>query len=343
MKVLFDVNHAAHVHFVRNAYHDLTEQGYQCLISASNKPLVYQLLDEYKIPYYPMGPIGKSMVAKMIRLVIHDIKLFFYCIKHKPKLILGIVAIRGSHVGWLLRIKNFVFTDTEHAKLQIAFFKPFATQIHNPSWFTSSLGAKQVRYNGFHELAYLHPNNFNPRSEVLEKLGVSEGDPYFIIRFVAWDATHDINQSGISLKCKREMVQFLQNKGRVFITSEYELEEEFKSMEYDLPASFLHDAIYYSSLVIGEGATTACEAALLGVPSIYINTISLGYISLLESNFDLVWHLKDDTRAIERLTELFSTADYRERWMQKKDVFLESQIDTTEYIVSLVKENCKEI
>lgn len=339
MKILFDVNHAAHVHFVRNAYKTLSEQGYECLISASDKPLAYQLLDEYKLPYYPMGPIGKSMISKMFRLVWHDIKLLVFCLKHRPKVILGIVAIRGSHVGWLLRIKNFVFTDTEHAKMQIAFFKPFATEIHNPTWFTKELGEKQVRYSSFHELAYLHPNNFNPRPEVLEMLGVEVEEAYFILRLVGWDATHDINQSGISQQGKKEIIQFLETKGKVFITAESELEDEFKHLEYNLPASYLHDAMHYSSLVIGEGATTACEAALLGIPSIYINSISLGYISYLESDFDLVWHMKDDSQAIEKLTLLFADEDYKIMWSKKKKNFLESQLDTTEYIVSLVKNN----
>lgn len=342
MKVLFDVNHAAHVHFIRNAYISLTKQGYDCRIAASDKPLAYKLLKEYKLPYLAMGPIGKSMFAKMFKLIIHDIKLLIYCIKHRPKLILGIVAIRGSHVGWLLGIKTIVFTDTEHAKLQIAFFKPFATEIHNPQWFTKSLGKKQVLYNGFHELAYLHPNNFNPRSDVLDKLGVAQGEEYFILRLVAWDATHDINQSGISLQYKRDIIEYLKKRGRVFITAEYPLEEEFKTDEYSLPASYLHDAIYYSSLVIGEGATTACEAALLGVPSIYINTISLGYITYLESNFDLVWHLTNATKCIEKLDQLFSKPNYRDEWQKKKKLFLDTQLDTSEYIVSLVEKYTQE-
>lgn len=338
-KVLFDVNHAAHVHFIRNAYTILSDQGYECLISASDKPLAYKLLDEYNLPYIPMGPIGKSFLAKMFRLIWHDLKLLFYCLKHNPDIILGIVAIRGSHVAWLLRIKSFVFTDSEHATLQIAFFKPFATEIHNPEWFTTSLGKKQVRYKGFHELAYLHPNNFTPNDSVLEKLGVYPGEAYFIIRFVAWDATHDLNQSGISLDIKRKMVEFLKEYGKVFITSEYELEVEFKEHEYKLEASYLHDAIYFSSLVIGEGATTACEAALLGVPSIYINSISLGYIDYLESKYDLVWHLKDDSDVIEKLKTLFNDIDYKMKWATKKKKLLNSHIDTTEYIVSIIKDN----
>lgn len=338
MKILFDVNHAAHVHFIKNAYHILSTEGNKCLITASDKPLAYQLLNENKLPYHPMGKIGKSLLSKLIRLILHDIKLFFYCLKHRPDVIVGIVAIRGSHIGWLLRIKSIVFTDSEHAKMQIALFKPFANQIQTPFWFTKDLGPKQMRYHGFHELAYLHPNHFKPRIDVFDKLGINQGDPYFIIRFVAWDATHDINQSGLSLEGKRDIVKLLQKYGKVLISSEYELEQEFKSFEYDLPTSYLHDAIYYSSIVIGEGATTACEAAVLGIPSIYINSIDLGYITYLETEFDLVYHLKEQ-EAIIKLERLINNPNLREEWIEKKKAFLSKQIDTTDYIVSLVRES----
>jgi len=240
MKILFDVNHAAHVHFMHQAHRALTKQGHECLVTASDKPLAYQLLDEKQVPYYPMGSIGKSMAAKLWKLLVHDIKLFFYCLKHRPDVILGIVAIRGSHVGWLLGIKTIVFTDSEHAKLQIAFFKPFASEIHTPEWFATDLGRKQKKYKGFHELAYLHPNNFSPRKEVLEMLGVAEGEPYFIIRFVSWDATHDINQSGISYQGKQDIIEILEQHGKVFITSEYELEPEWKHVAQYKLSQFFH-------------------------------------------------------------------------------------------------------
>jgi predicted glycosyltransferase len=286
-----------------------------------------------------MGKIGKSLISKLLRLIVHDIKLFFYCLKNRPNLIIGIVAIRGSHVGWLLGIKTLVFTDSEHAKMQIALFKPFAHQIHTPHWFTKELGPKQIKYHGFHELAYLHPNHFKPRMDVLDKLGVNENEKYFIVRFVAWDATHDINQSGLSLDGKRTIIELLQQHGRVFVTSEYPLEPEFKSLEFNIPSSYLHDAIYFASIVIGEGATTACEAAVLGIPSIYVNSIDLGYITYLESDFDLVYHIKDEVQVVLKLEELLNKDDLRKEWETKKKLFLTKQIDTTEYMVSLVNNN----
>ncbi len=336
MKVLFDVNHAGHVHFVRNAYRQLTDKGHTCFITASDKPLVYQLLKEYDLPYFPMGHIGKSLLAKLFKLLLHDLRLFLYCLKHKPDVILGIVAIRGSHVGWLLRIKSIVFTDTEHAAKQIALFKPFTNEIHTPNWFTKDLGPKQVKYSGFHELAYLHPNNFNPRQEVLSLLGVEDGAKYFILRFVAWDATHDKNQFGISLKTKRAIIDILSKQGKIFISSEYELEEEFKQYNYDLPTAYLHDALFYSTIVISEGATTACEAAILGIPTLYINSLHLGYITYLERDHDLLYHILDQEAIITKLEELLDHSTLKLDWENKKNHFIKDQLDTTAYIVDII-------
>lgn len=337
MSILFDVNHAGHVHFVKNAYRKLTREGYDCLIVASDKPLVYKLLKEYKLPYYPMGSIGKSLIAKVFKLVVHDIKLLFYCLKHKPKVVLGIVSIRGSHISWLLRLRSIVFTDTEHATKQIALFKPFTTEIHTPNWFVKNLGPKQVRYSGFHELAYLHPDNFTQRSEVISMLGVESGQNYFILRFVAWDATHDKNQYGINLKTKRKILKMLLPYGQVFITSEYDLEEEFKQFEYNIPSSYLHDALSYTSILVSEGATTACEAALLGVPTLYVNSLSLGYITHLEQQHDLLYHLTDQDAVLSKLNALLNSPNLKGEWKEKRDKFVKTQQDTTAYIVDLVK------
>ena len=341
MTILFDVNHAGHVHFIKNAYKQLKADGYDCLIVASDKPLVYQLLDEYGLSYYPMGSIGKSLGAKMLKLILHDIKLFIFCLKHRPQVILGIVSIRGSHVSWLTGARSIVFTDTEHASKQIALFKPFTSEVHTPDWFVKDLGQKQVRYSGFHELAYLHPDNFTPRSEVLSLLGVERGEQYFILRFVAWDATHDKNQYGISLQTKREMIMMLSPYGKIFITSEYELEEEFKQYEYDLPRSYLHDALSYTSILISEGATTACEAALLGVPTIYVNSLSLGYITHLERRHDLLYHITDQALVINKTKALLENPNLKPEWKEKRDKFVATQQDTTAYIVNLIKAGAK--
>ena len=52
----------------------------------------------------------------------------------------------------------------------------------------------------------------------------------------------------------------------------------------------MHDLLYYATMYIGEGATMASEAAILGTPSIYINTLRLSYTDEEEAKYDLLYN-----------------------------------------------------
>ena len=59
---------------------------------------------------------------------------------------------------------------------------------------------KHITFNGYSELAYLHPNYFKADPSVLENLGLDKDEKFIIIRFVAWGASHDIKQQGFTDK-----------------------------------------------------------------------------------------------------------------------------------------------
>src|SRR5690606_8670353 len=138
---------------------------------------------------------------------------------------------------------------------------PFATKIFTPSCYRMSLGKKHVRFNSYMELAYLHPDYFTPNPEIYTILGLDENEQYVLLRFVSWEATHDFGHAGMSLENKRKAVRLMSDHARVFITSEAELPEDLKQYRIKIPFDRIHDAIYYSSLLFGESATMASEAA----------------------------------------------------------------------------------
>jgi len=158
-----------------------------------------------------------------------------------------------THIAWLLNKKSIMFTDTEHQKLINFASFPFASYICTPECYTKDLGKKQVRYNSYHELAYLHPNYFKPNPKVLYELGLNESDPYTVIRFVSWDASHDIGQNGINDKLK--FVNEIEKYGKVYISSEGPLDYSLQKYSLKIPPEKLHDLLYYASLYVGEGAT----------------------------------------------------------------------------------------
>ena len=47
-----------------------------------------------------------------------------------------------------------------------------------------SFEGKLVRYNSYHELAYLHKNRFSPDPSVLKLMGIQEGEIFFVLRLL---------------------------------------------------------------------------------------------------------------------------------------------------------------
>jgi len=229
MKIVVDINHPAHVHFFKNFIWEMEKRGHQVVITASKKDLAYTLLQKYGFTYIPVGSYGNSLLKKMINLPLLDLKMYNVLRKINPDILIGIGSIRAAHVSFLLKKPCISFEDTEHARGQIRLYLPFAATVCTPSCYRDDLGPKQIRYHGYHELAYLHPSRFTPNPSVLAELGLAEGDPYIIVRFVSWQASHDIGQHGIHDKVG--LVKMLEKYGRVLITSEGALPEELQAYQ----------------------------------------------------------------------------------------------------------------
>lgn len=340
-RVILDVNHPGDVHFIKNLYFELLNRAHEVLVIASSKPMTYELLAEYKIPHIKIGSYGSSNFSKAINWFWLNIKMFFICLKFKPDAILGTVSFRGAFVGWLLNIKSYCFDDTQHATEQIALIKPFAYKILTAPNYTHDFGKKHIRYNGYHELAYLHPKRYKPDASVLKTLGVKKKEKYIIIRFVAWNATHDIGmQKGFTKENKIRAVKEFLKYGKVFITSEKDLPEEIKKYAIRIPFTKIHDAIYYSSLVFGESSTMSSEAACLGVPAVFVDDEGRCYTDEQEEKYGLVHNFKlsqqDD--AIEKGIKLLETLDERKPYYKTmRTKLLADKIDVTEFQLSLVE------
>ena len=94
-------------------------------------------------------------------------------------------AIAGTFiapVGALTGIPVVTFYDTEHASVSNAIAYPLSRHLVVPSCYRKAIRRDHVAYDGYHELAYLHPEYFTPDPSVRDMLGVAEGEKYVIIR-----------------------------------------------------------------------------------------------------------------------------------------------------------------
>lgn len=59
----------------------------------------------------------------------------------------------------------------------------------------TDLGPRQERLDTYKELFYLHPSVFTPDKQVLRDCGFNPDEKYILVRFVAWNASHDHRQA----------------------------------------------------------------------------------------------------------------------------------------------------
>jgi len=334
VRVMIDIGHPAHVHFFKNTIWELEKRGHRVKVTARDKEVSLQLLEAYKIPYAERGTGSTGTLGKSMGMVTTDIKLLKIARKFRPDVMCGILNPYTAQVSRLVGAKSFIFTDTEHAKSARKMTLPFSNHIITPTAYHLDHGKKQIRYAGYHELAYLHPKRFKPDPSVLDELGMKKDEKFAIVRFVSWHASHDIGFKGFSVEDKIRIVKEIEKHAIPIITSEGEIPAELKKYQLKIPPHRIHDALHYAVLYAGEGATMASEAAVLGTPGIYTNDLKVGYVDE-EEKFGLIKQFSPSSTNVQAIAD--TTSSFLEKphsyWQEKREKLLKTKIDVTAFMV----------
>jgi len=338
MHVLVEILHPAHVHFFRNAITEWKARGDEVLVLSREKDVANQLLDAYGIPYESISRLGRSKPSLLGEMLVRDVRMLGRALSFEPDVLVGIMGVTIVQVGRLMGKPAVVFYDTENAKLTNAFTYPLAHSVCTPECYQAKVRGRHVTYPGYHELAYLHPSRFTPDREVVRRGGVDPDTPYFIVRFVSWQASHDVGEAGFDLAQKREMVAELARHGRVLVSSEGELPRDLEPLRFSAPVHEMHHFIAFSRMLVGESATMASEAAVLGVPAFYIADTGRGYTDEEQERYGLVWNFKrrDSNRALETIRELVARPGLAAEMAVARSRLLKERIDVTEWLVRYV-------
>lgn len=342
MKILIDIGHPAHVHYFKNFYVEMTERGHKILVIARDKEVSHALLHAYQIPFTDRGKGSNSMFGKMLYLLKGNSIMLREAITFKPDLFLSFSSPYAAQVSSLLGKPHIAFDDTEHALLGRMLYRPFTDIVLSPSSYNGQIIKKQQLFNGYMELCYLHPNQYQPGDEVLKYAEVKKDEPFILLRFVSWKATHDAGHSGLSLENKRNAVSNFSKYGKVLISSEVALPPDLEAYSVQIPPHLMHDLLSHAMLFFGESGTMSSEAAMLGTPSIFLNNARLGYLQNLEKEYGLVFNfsesLSDQKKAIQKGLQILTTPDSKEIFAKKRDKMLSDKIDVTQYLISFVEE-----
>jgi uncharacterized protein len=335
MKILIDIGHPAHVHLFKHFAWQMKGRGHEILFTVRDKEHEIYLLKTYLFNYKSFGKHYKSKTGKIFGLFRFDMKMLRTAISFKPDIFLSHGSIYAAQVAWLLQKPHISLEDTGNME-QIRLYFPFTKVLLTSTTFHKNLGRKQIRYNGFHELAYLHPKRFVADKNVREVLGLGEKEHFSLLRFVSWHASHDYGQKGFADTDKKEIVKRLLSFGKVLISSEEDLSAEFKKYKIIIPPEKMHDVLAETDLFLGEGATMASECAMLGTPAIYINSMEAGTIDDQEEN-GLLFHFRNFDGVLDRASEILNNPYSKEEFRQKRDKMLTNKIDLTAFLIWFVE------
>lgn len=345
MRVLFDIVHPAHVHFFKHMIPLLHARGHETTILARQKDVTCALLDAYGLPYESFGAPRRSRLGQLGELVARDVALAAKARRFGA----DVIATRNPAGVQAARLAGAVgIFDTDSGSAVGVHFqaaRPFAHWITSPDCLTERWGKKHVVYPGYKQSAYLHPDHFTPDPAVLDELGVARGERFFLVRFVALDASHDHHEAGLSLEAKRTVITKLQQHGRVFLSCEGGVPAEWAHLAYKLKPHRLHDLLAFATLCVGDSQTTAVEAAFLGTPALSVSTFTgrLQLLDELEQRYGLMWQFlpHEGTRLLETLDDLLSRKDPHASIAAGRERMLAEKVNVVSWFVDFLERSAR--
>lgn len=341
MRIAIDILHPAHVHFFKHFYWEMMRHDHEFLITAREKDCTTNLLERLNIPHTVISTAAKSRLPQGIEFF-HRTRIFLRLARRfKPDVLTGIMGPTIAVAGRLLRRPVYIFYDTECSTLTNRFAYPLATRVITPDCYQAKIGKHHLRYPGYHELAYLNQNRFVPDERVVRQYGLDPLQRYCVVRFVGWWATHDRGERGLTAEQKRELVRRLERFGRVVISSEGDVPTDLQDKLFRGSIEQFHHLLAFADLYLGESATMASEAAVLGTPAIYVAKTSRGYIDH-QAQYGMV-RVFTDQQFADAVTfaedALQGSNTFLSQAKDNRASMLDGRIDVTEFMIDLFEQD----
>lgn len=338
MKIVVEILHPAHVHVFKHAIQAWRKRGDDVLVLSRVKECANDLLKAYDIPFTSISAIGASKLNLITEMLVRDWRMWRACRRFKPDVLTGIMGVTIAQVGKLIGKPAVVFYDTENATATNRFVYPLAHSVCTPTCYQGKVNGNHVTYPGYHELAYLHPDRFTPDRDVLIRNGVDPGQPFFMLRLVSWQASHDVGEQGLGSDIIDTLLKKLTPLGRVLISSEKALPPQLEPYRFSCPPEAMHHFLAFAQLIMGESATMASEAAVLGTPAFYISDTGRGYTDEEEARYGLVFNFKrhERERVLKKLDEVLALPDIKSAFANQRKKLLAEKIDTTTWMIDYI-------
>ncbi len=339
MNILIDIGHPGQVHYFKNIINKLDKNNHKILIIARDREFIHTLLGKYNFKYINRGKGSNSVIGKFIYMFRANYKILKEAIKFKPDIFLSFSSPYAAQVSFLMRKPHITMNDSEHTdNIHSKFTYPFSSVILTPSNYQSNLGFKHIRFDNVVEGLYIHNKYFKPKESIKKELGIRDNEEYVLLRFVSWNAHHDLGQTGIDINAKRRLIKLLKTKYKIFISSENELPEEFREYRINISPEKMHHVLAFATMFIGESSTMGSESALMGTKAIVINSLPVACNIKREEDAGIAKYFLSAKNIFPYIVDLMED-DKLKKTTRKKAIKMQKYfIDATQFLVWFIEE-----
>ncbi len=343
MRYLIFLGHPAHFHLFKNIVSELKRKGHDVKLLIRSKDILEQLCVSSGIEFVNVLPETRNKTSWSI--IISYLKKYKRISKiireFKPNLLMGSEPSL-AHLGKFFNIPSFIFSEDDAAIIpqfaKIAY--PFVDVILSPqSCNAGKWEYKKIGYNGFHKLAYLHPEVFTPNENELEEI-IGKGD-YFILRFAELNAYHDTNKEGINNTIAKKIIELLKPHGNIYISSERILDPELEKYRININPLKVHHLMYHAKMYIGDSQSMAVEAALLGTPGIRFNDFAreIGVLNELEQKYLLTnsFKTKQENELMNQILNMLVMPDLKKVYAERRKIMLNDKINVFKFFIWFIE------
>lgn len=344
-RVLFDLPHPSHVHLFKHAIGELRADGCEVRVTAGPSSMARHLLDAADIEFRSLTTPWHSKLLGVPNWAVREYKLVQIAREFDPDIVLSHMNPAAAHAAHISDAQCIIFNDNVLAMGEVGnLAHPFATLVCTPAEIDTNLGPRQRRHDSYHELAYLHPNWFEPRAEVLHAHGIDPSDPYFVLRFRG--DTQD-NRPSFSEEARRELVESLAELGAVYAHSDTPLPTSTAAQELPVPPEDIHHLLAHANLFVGDTRTMALEAGMLGTPTVRYNHVDITekepHLATLHAKYSLVLSFDSESTAVVTAKNLARDPKAQDRWIDRREDLLDEKSDLTSFMITLVQQQATDV
>lgn len=188
MHVGVAARHPEHVRFFRYPIEELRADGIDVHVYAREHGPTVSLLDHYDLPHTVLAGEGITTTRLVAGHAVYELRLLAAARRANASVLTSIGGLSTTHLAPLVGAQSVAFVDwqpgaVDGMAIRLADVASIPSFLDETAPGLPSVRGRIVRYEGFHELSYLHPERFEPDPDVVRSLGIDPEAPLFVTGF----------------------------------------------------------------------------------------------------------------------------------------------------------------